>query len=125
MCKYKKNILNNTAALIFVVSNVLLIPIALSADIIEDNVAVGKKLAFDTTKGNCLACHQIEGGEAPGNIGPPLVAISSRYSSIEKLRAQIWDAAVANPETSMPPIGRHRILTEQEIDQVVSFIWSK
>ena len=32
----------------------------------------GQKLAFDRSKGNCLTCHEIKGGDAPGNVGPPL-----------------------------------------------------
>ncbi|MDH5436681.1 MAG: sulfur oxidation c-type cytochrome SoxX, partial [Gammaproteobacteria bacterium] len=36
--------------------------------------------------------------------------------------AQIWDATVKNSESVMPPFGRHEILTEKEIDQVVEFI---
>jgi sulfur-oxidizing protein SoxX len=95
------------------------------ADTMSKDVDAGKKLAFDTAKGNCLACHQIEGGEAPGNIGPPLIAMQSRFSSKEKLKTQIWDATIANPSTIMPPVGRHRILTPQELDQVVEFIWTK
>ncbi|KOR31404.1 hypothetical protein TI04_01060 [Achromatium sp. WMS2] len=91
----------------------------------EDTKAAGRDLAFDQQKGNCLACHQIDGGDAPGNIAPPLVGMKLRYPNRAKLRAQIWDAAVANPETIMPPFGRNRILTEKEIDQVVAFIWSK
>ncbi|MFT5805025.1 MAG: sulfur-oxidizing protein SoxX, partial [Candidatus Paceibacteria bacterium] len=35
-----------------------------------------------------------------------------------------WDAAVRNPNTVMPPYGRHSILTEDEIDHVVDFIHS-
>jgi sulfur-oxidizing protein SoxX len=88
-------------------------------------IAVGKKLAFDRKKGNCLACHQIEGGNSPGNIGPPLVGMKARYPDKKKLRARVWDATVANPETPMPPFGRHQIVSEQDIDQIVEFIWSK
>ena len=39
-----------------------------------------------------------------------------------KLRAQIWDAMAANAKTSMPPFGKHKILTEEEIDKVVDFV---
>ena len=85
----------------------------------------GKKVAFDRKKGNCLACHAIAGGDLPGNIGPPLVAMKARFPDKAKLRAQIWDATVANPETPMPPFGSHHILTDREIDQVVDFIWTK
>ena len=87
--------------------------------------ADGRTLAFDKTKGNCLACHAIPSepkAEAPGNIGPPLANIKERYPDRAKLRTQIWDATVANPKTSMPPFGRNKILTEQEIDLVTDYI---
>jgi sulfur-oxidizing protein SoxX len=102
--------------------------LAIAAPILENSaetIANGQKLAFDTLKGNCLACHQIEGGESPGDIGPPLINMKIRYPDLAKLRAQIWDATVMNPETSMPPFGRHNILTDQEIDQIIAFIWTK
>jgi L-cysteine S-thiosulfotransferase len=85
----------------------------------------GKSLAFDKTKGNCLACHVIPSekkAEAPGNIGTPLVKMKDRYPDRAKLRAQIWDATVANPDTVMPPFGRNKIMTEQEIDLVTDYI---
>ncbi len=87
-------------------------------------IAQGRKIAFNRKKGNCLACHQIEGGKLAGNIGPPLVAMKTRFPDKAKLRAQIWDASVNNPNTIMPPFGRHKILTESEIDKVVEFIYS-
>jgi L-cysteine S-thiosulfotransferase len=85
----------------------------------------GRSLAFDKKKGNCLACHAIPSepkAESPGNIGPPLANIKERYPDRAKLRAQIWDATVANPNSSMPPFGRNKILTEQEIDLVTDYI---
>ena len=84
----------------------------------------GQELAFERKKGNCLACHQIEGGKMAGSIAPPLVAMAARFPDKEKLRAQIWDAQVANPDTLMPPFGKHKILSEKEIDKVVEFISS-
>ena len=84
----------------------------------------GKEIAFNRNKGNCLACHEIEEGEFPGNLGPPLKAISSRFKTKAQLREQIWDATRFNPETSMPPFGRNKILTEKEIDQVVDYLWA-
>lgn len=84
----------------------------------------GKEVALNNKKGNCLACHMIEGGNAPGNIAPPLMAMQARFPDKAKLRAQIWDATVANPSTTMPPFGRHQILSEEEIDKVVEFIHS-
>lgn len=87
-------------------------------------VAEGKKIAFDRKKGNCLACHQIEGGDLAGNIGPPLVAMKARYPDKAKLRAQIWDATKANPNSIMPPFGRHKIVSDTEIDKIVEFIYT-
>jgi sulfur-oxidizing protein SoxX len=84
----------------------------------------GKAVAFDRKKGNCLACHQIAGGELPGNIAPPLVAMKARYPDKARLRAQIWDATRMNPNSIMPPFGRQQILSEGEIDKVVEFIYT-
>ena len=84
----------------------------------------GKAIAFERTKGNCLACHYIEGGELTGNYGPPLIAMKVRFPDREVLREQIWDAAVKNSDTRMPPFGRNRILTEEEIDLVTDYIQS-
>ena len=85
-------------------------------------VEKGKKIAFHKKKGNCLACHQIAGGTMAGNMGPPLVAMKARYPDKAKLRAQIWDATKANPNSPMPPFGRHKILSEKDIDLIVEFI---
>jgi len=84
----------------------------------------GKEIAFDRRKGNCLACHAIPGGVSPGNIGPPLIVMNKRFPSKEKLREQIWDPSQNNPDTMMPPFGRHMIISEDEIDKIVEFIWS-
>ena len=88
----------------------------------KDAVTQGGCLVIDQKKGNCLACHRIEGGSIPGNIAPPLVAMAQRFPDKAKLRAQVWDATVANPKTSMPPFGKHKILSEEEIDKVVDFL---
>jgi len=89
-----------------------------------DAVAEGKKVAFDRKKGNCLACHMIDDGALPGNIGPPLIAMKARFPDKGALRAQIWDPTVANPNTIMPPFGKHRVLTEKEVDLVTEYIYT-
>ena len=89
---------------------------------VEDAIEQGRLIAFERPKGNCLACHVIVGGELAGNYGPPLVLMKARYPDREVLRAQIWDASVRDPNTRMPPFGRHKILTEEEIDLVVDYI---
>ena len=85
-------------------------------------IAEGKRLAFDRKLGNCLACHQIAGGDLPGNIGPPLIAMQARFPDRKKLYDQIYDATMRNPDSVMPPFGRHGALTAEEIDKITTFV---
>jgi sulfur-oxidizing protein SoxX len=87
----------------------------------EDLVAEGKKIAEDRRKGNCFACHAYEGTDMAGNIGPPLVAMKARFPDKQKLYNQIWDATKANPNTMMPPFGKHEILSDKEIKAVTEW----
>ena len=114
-------IISSAASVVAILGTLAMVPVtaaAADAAVIEE----GKKIAFDRKKGNCLACHMVEGGDLPGNIGPPLVAMKARFPDKAVLRAQIWDARRMNPSTIMPPFGAHKILTEEEIDKVVEFI---
>jgi sulfur-oxidizing protein SoxX len=88
----------------------------------QSAAAEGQKIAFDRGKGNCLTCHDIKGGDLPGTIGPPLKDIKSRYPDRNELVAILNDETKRNPQTVMPPFGRNRILTEQEINAVVDFL---
>lgn len=118
----RKRLIGLIGAMSVLAGQFALSPIA-SADG-HDAVEKGKKLAFDRKKGNCLACHMIAGGEAAGNIAPPLIAMKARFPDKAVLRAQIWDATVKNPETSMPPFGKHRALTDKEVDLITEYIWT-
>ena len=95
-----------------------------SASASEATIAEGKKLAFNLKLGNCLACHAIAGGSLPGNIGPPLIAMKARFPNKAKLRAQIWDSTAKNPNSIMPPFGRHKMLSEKQIDKITDYIYS-
>ena len=88
----------------------------------QPGAAEGQKLAFDRAKGNCLSCHNIKGGELPGTIGPALKDIKSKYPDRSDLVSILTDESRRNPQTAMPPFGRNRILTEQEIDAIVDFL---
>ncbi|WP_428354013.1 sulfur oxidation c-type cytochrome SoxX [Methyloprofundus sp.] len=90
----------------------------------QQRLAQGKVLSFERSKGNCLACHIIEDGEDPGNIGPALVNIQEKYQSKDQLQAIIWDATQFNANTSMPPFGKNKILTPEELELVTDYIWS-
>ena len=85
----------------------------------------GEQLAFAADKGNCLACHHIAGGTQMGDVGPPLVGMVQRYPDRGQLKARIFDATQADPNTLMPPFGRHRILNDAEIDLIVEFLYSQ
>ncbi len=87
-------------------------------------LAEGKQLSFERKKGNCLACHMIKDGVAPGNIGPPLIVMKTRFPDREVLKNQIADASKKNSETIMPLFGRYEILSADELDKVVDYIHS-
>ena len=89
----------------------------------KDVLTQGGCIVVERRKGNCMACHAIA-GVASGNVAPPLVSMSQRFPDKNKLRDQITDAAKFNPNTVMPPFGRHQILSKDEIDKVVEFILS-
>jgi sulfur-oxidizing protein SoxX len=88
----------------------------------QSGAAAGQAIAFDRGKGNCLTCHQIKGGDLPGTIGPELKDLKSKYPDRNDLIAIVTDETKRNPLTVMPPFGRDRILTEQEINAVVDFL---
>ena len=88
----------------------------------QSAAAEGQKLAFDRGKGNCLTCHEIKGGDLPGTIGPALKDIKSKYPDRNDLVAILYDETKRNPLTMMPPFGRNRILTDQEINAIVDFL---
>jgi sulfur-oxidizing protein SoxX len=115
--------LTTIASIAAVVGCLGLAPSIASADEAAD-LAKGKKLSFDRKKGNCLACHQIEGGTLAGNIGPPLIAMKARFPDYDKLRAQINDARKNNPNTIMIPFGPHAVMSGGEIDLVTKFIYT-
>ena len=96
------------------------IPAAAQESVIEQ----GRAIALERAKGNCMVCHQIPGLDFHGDIAPPLVGMKQRFPDREKLRAQIHDATQFNPNSVMPPFGRHDILTPGEIDKVVEWLYT-
>ncbi len=91
----------------------------------DARVEAGRRLAHDFEKGNCLACHSAPTDPTAitkANIGPPLIGMRERFEDRELLRQQIWDAATRNPNTIMPPFGRHMILTDDEIDLIIDYV---
>jgi sulfur-oxidizing protein SoxX len=90
----------------------------------QDALAEGRNLAFDRSKGNCLSCHVIPGGDLPGTIGPPLADMKARFPHRADLVAILHDETQRNPRTIMPPFGRNLILTDKEIEAIADFLYS-
>lgn len=87
-------------------------------------VEKGKDVVYTRTKGNCISCHMMPGGELPGNFGPPLMQMEARFPDPDVLKAQIYDARERNPQTIMPPFGAHKMLSEEEIDWLVEYLYT-
>lgn len=64
------------------------------------------------------------GAVTSADIGPPLVDMRARFPDRRQLLRQIWDASVANPNTIMPPFGKNRILSAEEIDLIVDYLYT-
>ncbi|MGZ8097313.1 MAG: sulfur oxidation c-type cytochrome SoxX [Methylosarcina sp.] len=110
--------------LFLILTAAFLFACASSSELTKQRLSEGKRIAFDRNQGNCLACHRIEDGEDPGNIGPQLTAVTSRFETKQQLYDQIFDATRFNPETSMPPFGKNNILSQEDIDKIVDYLWS-
>lgn len=102
----------------------LMLFIAFSMPVYSDVIQEGKKLAFDRKKGNCLACHMIDDGELAGNSGPPMIAMKARFPDKKVLFNQIWDPTKNNPNTFMPPFGKHGALTKDEINKIIEYLYT-
>lgn len=74
---------------------------------------------------NCWTCHEVKGGESFGNGGPSLIGLKDRYPDRKEVAAIIFDETKRNPQTVMPPFGRNLIVTKQEIDAMVDFLYTQ
>ena len=102
----------------------LLAILAASGPLSAATIETGKTLVMERGKGNCLACHAIDDGVLPGNLGPPLIAMKARFPDQEVLFKQIWDATVRNPDSRMPPFGKHGILSSDEIRLIMEYLYT-
>jgi len=92
---------------------------------LSDSAKKGKEIAFGRGAGNCLACHQMKGGNLAGNIGPALIAMQARYPDREDLEAVIYDPRDKfGDQTIMPPFGANKILTDEEIEKIVDYLYT-
>ena len=90
----------------------------------KTDIEKGQDLAFTRKKGNCLACHFVQGGTLTGNTGPALIAMKARFPKREVLYSQVFDARIKNSNTIMPPFGAHGALSKAEIDLIVTWLYT-
>jgi sulfur-oxidizing protein SoxX len=113
-------ILTKVSAVAMLLGVAIITPsIAMAVD--ADLAAKGKEIAEDRKKGNCFTCHSYEGAHLAGNIGPALNGVSKRKSK-EAIYNQIWDATKANPNSTMPPFGKHEVLSKDEVTAVTEWV---
>jgi L-cysteine S-thiosulfotransferase len=84
----------------------------------------GEALAVDRAMGNCLACHTMRGSDVPSNVGPELTYMKARFPNRADLVLILTNEAARNPGTMMPPFGRDLILTADQINQIVDFLYT-
>ncbi|HEX4331345.1 MAG TPA: sulfur oxidation c-type cytochrome SoxX [Usitatibacter sp.] len=90
-----------------------------------DRPATALELFAQRDKGNCIACHRLPAGVGPAtrsDLGPLLDGARMRSLGKPALREAIADPTKSNPETLMPPYGKHHILDSAEIDRLVDFL---
>ncbi len=71
---------------------------------VAGNPADGLKVATTRSMGNCIACHAASGWAKfpePGNIGPSLDGVASRYT-VAQLRGIVVNAKKHFPDSMMP-----------------------
>lgn len=104
---------------------------------LKGDPARGRKLAIASSKGNCLACHDlpIPEEEFHGEVGPSLLGLGSRYNE-GQIRMRIVNIQELIPSSLMPPMYKNpaeltqvakkfqgkTILTAQEVEDVVAYL---
>jgi sulfur-oxidizing protein SoxA len=85
----------------------------------------GQQLSFDRSRGGgCLACHVMgpKTQALPGDVGPDLSEIATAGRTDQWLFNSVFDPRVYNPQSVMPPWGKHGFYSEAEIRDIVAFL---
>lgn len=85
----------------------------------------GELIVRNPANASCLICHRmpIPDEPDPGNIGPDLAGIATRYTAAE-LRLRLVDPKIINPSTVMPAYYSLRNLNRVEEQYVGQTIYS-
>jgi L-cysteine S-thiosulfotransferase len=85
----------------------------------------GLELFIRPDKGYCIACHQVPAQAGPAtrsNVGPALTGARMRQLGPAALHELLRDPTRANPDTIMPPFGKHELLDDREIDRIAEYL---
>jgi sulfur-oxidizing protein SoxX len=91
---------------------------------LKADAARGKKIATDVRWGNCVACHALP-DQAGGSVGPSLADYAQRNLSLDYTYQRIWDNRLFSPNAHMPIYGTNSVLTEEEIRDIMAYIYQK
>jgi sulfur-oxidizing protein SoxX len=81
--------------------------------------------ALHLINAQCQQCHEIKGIADFGNVGPSLVDLKARYADRKDVIAIVTDETKRNELTVMPPFGRNHILSQQEIETIVDYLYKQ
>jgi sulfur-oxidizing protein SoxX len=81
-----------------------------------------------TNGGNCYACHQLAPSELSyGTLGPSLLQYGKqkKYAAdaMKSAYAKVFNAQSAQACSGMPRFGYHKFLTEQQIKDVIAYLF--
>ncbi|PIF03942.1 MAG: sulfur oxidation c-type cytochrome SoxX [Arcobacter sp.] len=100
----------------------LLVTASVASD--ADLIAKGDKIFNNKKKGNCFACHDVNGKkiDGPGSFGPKLTGMS--YWDDQTLYDTVYDiyAARGIKISAMPAFGTNGWLDDEEIKAVVAYL---
>ena len=106
--------------------NGLVLAITLAAAAVAMRPAVAAPSdALKLINAQCQQCHQVKGISDFGNVGPSLLDLKSRYPDHKDVVAIVNDETKRNELTVMPPFGRNLILTQQEIQTIVDYLYNQ
>jgi sulfur-oxidizing protein SoxX len=80
--------------------------------------------------GNCYACHQMRPDEVSyGTLGPSLLGYGKdrKFDSKEAMAAyaKVYNAQSVLPCSQMPRFGYHKFLSEQQMKDVIAYLFAK
>lgn len=95
--------------------------------VIENDHVGGKPVQVAKQYGNCIACHDIEGGIGAGNIGPSLIEyrkifLDTKVRDVSYVYQKIADSRIDNNATQMTINLTTGLFNESEICDLTAYV---